>query len=360
MGNFLKTLGNIAKDIINPAGAAIDAVGGIFGNLFNANQARKAEARQFQMQKDLMSYQNDMNRQNWQEVAEYNSPANQMKRLQEAGLNPNLVYGNGADATASSIPGVSGASAHSNIPQWNDISVSQPLAQYAQTQNLIKQNNLIGAQTDYTRQKATNEFLNSIGINKKNQILGYQSDYYGRTLDGRVLGIELDNILKNKESEYKDKLIEESSSRIALNSANIGLIEQKTALTQEQARKVNFEIEFLIQKTLMQNAEYRRFEAMTPYAIQELQNKVLVLSDEHAIKQMYYGNNGLIQWRINQVVSDINHKYYENRYLDRQTKNAGYIPQWNATNGSVNAVSSLMGFGLPGLIKTGINLFKRK
>lgn len=34
----------------------------------------------------------------WQMQADYNSPANQMKRLRDAGLNPNLVYGHGADA----------------------------------------------------------------------------------------------------------------------------------------------------------------------------------------------------------------------------------------------------------------------
>ncbi|QCS37363.1 DNA pilot protein [Tortoise microvirus 93] len=39
----------------------------------------------------------------WHMENEYNSPAEQMKRLQGAGLNPNLVYGRGADATAGHI-----------------------------------------------------------------------------------------------------------------------------------------------------------------------------------------------------------------------------------------------------------------
>lgn len=41
---------------------------------------------------------------------EYNKPINQMKRLEEAGLNPNLVYGSGAD-TLSASPSGGGASA---------------------------------------------------------------------------------------------------------------------------------------------------------------------------------------------------------------------------------------------------------
>lgn len=40
----------------------------------------------------------------WQMQADYNSPAQQMARLKAAGLNPNLVYGNGADAQMGTAP----------------------------------------------------------------------------------------------------------------------------------------------------------------------------------------------------------------------------------------------------------------
>lgn len=39
----------------------------------------------------------------WHKQNAYNSPLQQMERLKEAGLNPNLVYGNGATTTAGSI-----------------------------------------------------------------------------------------------------------------------------------------------------------------------------------------------------------------------------------------------------------------
>ena len=39
----------------------------------------------------------------WTRQNEYNSPTSQMARLREAGLNPNLVYGKGADNTAQAI-----------------------------------------------------------------------------------------------------------------------------------------------------------------------------------------------------------------------------------------------------------------
>lgn len=57
----------------------------ILANSANAKSKRAAE-RQLWQNVYLMNLQN-----------EYNKPINQMRRLEEAGLNPNLVYGSGAD-----------------------------------------------------------------------------------------------------------------------------------------------------------------------------------------------------------------------------------------------------------------------
>lgn len=61
-----------------------------------ANQAFNREMYNLQRQHNLEDYamQND-----------YNSPTSQMQRLREAGLNPHLVYGNGATTTAAPVRG---------------------------------------------------------------------------------------------------------------------------------------------------------------------------------------------------------------------------------------------------------------
>lgn len=287
-----------------------------------------------------MSYQNDMNRQNWLEQTEYNSPANQMKRLIEAGLNPNLVYGHGANAMASPMSSVSGGSARSFVPHYDNISVSQPIAQYAATQNSLKHNNLLEAQTEYTKNKAAGELIRNIGLGSKNRILGYQSDYLGKTLAGRILGVELDNILKSRENDYKGHLIEESNSRIAVNNANIGLIEQKTGLTSEQSRKVNSEIEYLVTKNLLGRAELSRYVQMTPSVVEEIQNRVVLLSDEHDIKELYKGNNGLIQYKIQSIISDIDLKLSQKEWYDQRTKNDKVIPYLQIGSQGIRSIGS--------------------
>lgn len=81
--------------------AAVGAIGSlantglssVFSNSAN-KKSKNAALTQFWMQNYFMNKQN-----------EYNKPVNQMARLREAGLNPNLVYGNGADTLSAGPSG---------------------------------------------------------------------------------------------------------------------------------------------------------------------------------------------------------------------------------------------------------------
>lgn len=70
-------------------GLGADIIGGIFGN-----QARRKESdRAFKRSKEMFDYQN-----------RYNTPAKQMQRLKQAGLNPALMYGQGTTGNAQGFP----------------------------------------------------------------------------------------------------------------------------------------------------------------------------------------------------------------------------------------------------------------
>lgn len=60
--------------------------------LFNKGSSAKAYSRQ----RNLMALEQQYARANWQMENAYNSPQAQMQRLKAAGLNPDLIYGNGA------------------------------------------------------------------------------------------------------------------------------------------------------------------------------------------------------------------------------------------------------------------------
>lgn len=72
------------------------AIGSAIGSIFSANIANQGVRDSNQQ-----NYKNQVKL--WKMQNEYNKPENQMKRLQEAGLNPNLVYGAGATTTAGPV-----------------------------------------------------------------------------------------------------------------------------------------------------------------------------------------------------------------------------------------------------------------
>ena len=51
-------------------------------------------AMEIQAQEDLAESTREWNEKMWNKTNEYNSPSAQLARLREAGLNPNLLYGN--------------------------------------------------------------------------------------------------------------------------------------------------------------------------------------------------------------------------------------------------------------------------
>lgn len=73
--------------------AGITAGVNALGSFFKSIGQKKREQRQQNYQKELLDYQNNLALSNWNKENEYNSPSAQMQRYTEAGLNPNLVYG---------------------------------------------------------------------------------------------------------------------------------------------------------------------------------------------------------------------------------------------------------------------------
>lgn len=80
-------------DWSNPVGSAISGGFGIIGSLVN-----------YGLQKKLAAQQNQYNIEMWKLENEYNSPQAQMKRYEEAGLNPALMYGQVSSGNAPHAP----------------------------------------------------------------------------------------------------------------------------------------------------------------------------------------------------------------------------------------------------------------
>lgn len=128
MGDFLGTMKKIgeygsgigaAAGGIGSALSSVLEVGGLFRSIGSLFGSRSAERRAMDKQKEIMDYSTSLQKQlmelqnqyatdSWNAANEYNSPTQQVARLLDAGLNPNLVYGGNSsvagNAEAQSAP----------------------------------------------------------------------------------------------------------------------------------------------------------------------------------------------------------------------------------------------------------------
>lgn len=167
------------------AGASL--VGGAIDAFTTGGQNKKS--RQFSEQ--MYQRQYDDNLKLWRTQNEYNSPQSQMKRLQEAGLNPNLVYGSGAAQTPAgniSTPDVQTpqfrtpeignavADAGSKLMQYQDIQIKQ-----AQIDNLKVQNQVLAEDVLLKRSQGQANLVGMergiFDLNYKKEMKGNQADY---------------------------------------------------------------------------------------------------------------------------------------------------------------------------------------
>ena len=139
----------------------------VFGNLGNQISA----AQQYRYQKRLMEQQNKYNTQAattqynrmlsmWNMENEYNLPTNQMARYKDAGLNPNLIYGqSNPSAGFSSAP--SSSVGQGSAPQVRFDNPIDSIVKVFQLKNLADQNEVLKAEV---RDKNAAALLKTQGI----------------------------------------------------------------------------------------------------------------------------------------------------------------------------------------------------
>ena len=93
----------VAPGISTAATAAVGAIGNAFNHGFNQYNDNVAIDKYNQGQLDLAKYVADRNEGFWNLQNEYNTPKKQMQRYIDAGLNPNLIYGQINNGNASAV-----------------------------------------------------------------------------------------------------------------------------------------------------------------------------------------------------------------------------------------------------------------
>ena len=247
-------------------GAAISAIGSFFGNKSNRKQSAEAFERESKFAREERLAQQQWIEQMYEKNNSYNSPAAQMQRLKDAGLNPDLMYSRGdvGNATAPEAP------AQAPTPRFNVI----PTNTYGQTAQIAADAGLKAAQArlaeseskktdteeslltaDYLLRKARTEsdielnnstiYVNhelgqlnhaeaEVAAKKLQEIDVAMSEARERIntmksqqseIDEKIVQMKFDRYLRSKEFELLCKKtyqeMKESNSRIALNAGEV-------------------------------------------------------------------------------------------------------------------------------------------
>lgn len=141
--------------LLNPIGA-VSALTTFGGDMFLQKEQNDANKKLY---KDQQRFAVDM----WNMQNAYNTPSAQMQRLRDAGLNPNLAYGQVSDSKAAQV-------ATPSAPTMGRVQMPR-LAEYQQVVNLQEQNALIRAQKDEVEQRALSSALDNEYKNYENKKL---------------------------------------------------------------------------------------------------------------------------------------------------------------------------------------------
>lgn len=204
----------------------------------NVNINKQIKAQQEENQKNreynlmLAQQQNAWNVEQWERENEYNSPVNQMSRLKQAGINPNLAYSNGnmTNVSASSPQLTSGAP---SSPV--DMSALGQRATFGQAIQLALQNEATQASIDKIKAE-TRKTLSDANISE------IQAKYEDAK---QKLGLDITQQQYESNKQAYEKLIQEVEQAKALTSSmnSDAIIKGIDAFSHSE--KVNHELEIL-------------------------------------------------------------------------------------------------------------------
>lgn len=181
----------------------------LVGSIFNTSAQAKANKQSERFAREMYQRQKDDNLAFWEKQNAYNDPSAQMNRLANAGLNPHLVYGNGADVKAGPIQTASAPSWTPKAPQSDagrilggtmaDIyDIEQKKANIAQT-NAQTQSILSNtANRDFLNQLNVPEYMEAMKADKINRPMLERTNLGLRNtqIGNQNANIEMDNQTK--------------------------------------------------------------------------------------------------------------------------------------------------------------------
>ena len=239
------------------------AVSGLFG--MSATQSNN------QANMELAKYQNEQNIKLWQMQNEYNLPKNQMQRYIDAGLNPNLMYGQGNPGNASAPPST-------NVPTLERYQVPDFGQAAAQSVNLINQAHQLDLKDSEVQNQNHVRFAQALkllsevpGVKAKSAMAALQHQFFKDVYDNKVTQVELQTSILQVQDSVAQMNANYMPDKLKL---NLKTFEQQLINLMTDQRKTLSQIVLFAKQGRVQDAMVSRIMS---------QNKV----DKYKAVQMY-------------------------------------------------------------------------
>lgn len=264
----------------NMAASAIGAI----GNFFTGGASAR---KQYQYQSKLMDKQNQQQIDFWKMNNEYNTPFNQRARLEQAGLNPDLMYGGSGNIGQSQMPSAASPGSAPNVDygsfsdnfrfamqaQVMDAQVSkiehenQLLAE--QALNQAEQRELWAAQAKEAWLRAEHQ-----GIYNRHADTRYFLENETRGLKNTLLGADVNSY--ETRLRLDQQRVANDNMRAKVQVLQLGLNEKKLKADME---KIRAEVSEIMSRIKVNDVQQR---------------KILADSIETEILNKYYQDNGIV------------------------------------------------------------------
>lgn len=236
--------------------AAIGAGASVIGGALGAYGQSSANRTNIQLQREQQAWAekqaekaNQWNIEQWERENLYNSPMQQMQRIEQAGLNPNLMYGQGNPGSAGSLrsemPSSVAPARVSNSLQFLGNSLVPAISMYQDLQNRQAQLSVQQKQAALLDQEIAGKALDNVAKGYMNNVAYSKSKYAQGHADYDYMLKEL-----KFDSAAKDLHIKGMNERI-LKATTPALIDKAFWITRDvKQRALRGELDYDFQREL--------------------------------------------------------------------------------------------------------------
>ena len=254
---------------------------GAIGNLFTGGMSAR---KQYKYQSKLMNQQNQHQIDFWKMNNEYNTPVNQRARLEQAGLNPDLMYGGSGSMPQSQMPGAaSGSAPNVDYGSFSDNLRFAMQAQVldAQVSKIEHENQLLAEQAlsqASLRELQSSQAADALaraehqGIYNKHADTRYFLENETRSLKNTLLGADVNSY--ETRLRLDQQRVANDNMRAKVQVLQLGLNEKRLKVDME---KIRAQVSEIMSRTKVNSAQER---------------KILADALETELLNYYYYSNG--------------------------------------------------------------------